>query len=157
MVALLAGGLTVSARAAEPADRLLAGAAVVDSTWHVGASAGQYSSTQEPSLQDEWDPNLQHVKNASSYGVQSRLTTRALVLQNPGGYPVALVKNDNYLAQDMLTRRAAALLQERGSKVTYDHLLLSATHDHNSPYYSTPAAGVWLFAPASHVTRTCGT
>ena len=123
----------------------MAGAAVVDSTWHVGASAGQYSSTAATDLADEWDPSVQHVKNASSYGVASRLTTRALVLQNPGGYPVALVKNDNYLAQDMLTRRAAQILAERGSKVTYEHLLLSATHDHNSPYYSTPAAGVWLF------------
>jgi hypothetical protein len=127
---------------------LLAGAAVVDATWHVGASAGQYSSTQGASLEEEWDPNLQHVKNASSYGVASRLSVRALVLRNPGQPPVALVKDDNYLSQDVLTRRAAQLLAAHGSEVTYDHLLVSATHDHNSPYYSTPAAGVWLFQDA---------
>src|SRR5581483_4380999 len=62
-----------------------------------------------------------------------------------GDAPVALVKIDNYLAQDELVRRAAQILAADGSKVTYDNLLLSATHDHNSPYYSTPAAGVWLF------------
>jgi hypothetical protein len=88
------------------------------------------------------------VKNASSYGVASRLSVRALVLSSPGGYPVALVKDDNYLSQDMLVRRAAQLLAERGSKVTYDHLLVSATHDHNSPYYSTPSAGVWVYQAA---------
>jgi hypothetical protein len=126
---------------------LLAGAAVVDASWHVGASAGQYSSTQDVSdpLASEWDPNLQHVKNAASYGMASRLSVRALVLQNPGQPPVALVKDDNYLAQDVLTRRAAQLLAAHGSKVTYDNLLVSASHDHNSPYYSTPSAGVWLF------------
>jgi hypothetical protein len=124
---------------------LLAGAAVVDASWHVGASAGQYSSAQQANLDEEWDPNLQHVKNAASYGMASRLSVRALVLQNPGQQPVALVKDDNYLAQDMLTRRASQILAADGSKVTYDNLLVSATHDHNSPYYSTPAAGVWLF------------
>ena len=122
---------------------LRAGVAVVDATWHVGASAGQYASTGDPT--GEWDPNVQSVKNASSYGVASRLTVRAIVLQSPGKPPVALVKDDNYLSQDMLIRRAAQLLADRGSAVTYDNLLVSATHDHNSPYYSTPAAGVWLF------------
>ena len=136
---------SVSRASATPG--LLAGAAVVDATWHVGASAGQYASTQDTSdpLASEWDPNLQHTKNASSYGVASRLSVRALVLQNPGQPPVALVKDDNYLSQDMLTRRAAQILAADGSEVTYDHLLVSATHDHNSPYYATPAAGVWLF------------
>jgi hypothetical protein len=150
LVALLLGGLvplSAVTHAAAPRPGLLAGVGVVDATWHVGASAGQYSSQQDVSdpLASEWDPNLQHVKNASSYGVASRLSVRALVLQNPGQPPVALVKNDNYLSQDVLTRRAAQLLAEHGSKVTYDHLLVSATHDHNSPYYATPAAGVWLF------------
>jgi hypothetical protein len=135
--------LSAVSRAATPG--LYAGAAVVDATWHVGASAGQYSSDQQVSLDEEWDPNLQHVKQAASYGVASRLSVRALVLRNPGQPPVALVKDDNYLAQDMLTRRAAQILAADGSAVTYENLLVSATHDHNSPYYATPAAGVWLF------------
>jgi hypothetical protein len=124
---------------------LRAGVGVVDATWHVGAGAGQYASDQSTDIQSEWDPNVQHVKQASSYGIASRLSIRALVLQSASGPPVALVKDDNYLAQDMLSRRAGQILAADGSKVTYDHILLSATHDHNSPYYSTPAAGVWLF------------
>jgi hypothetical protein len=144
VLVLLAAGLSVTAQAA-PVPGLLAGAASVDATWHVGASAGQYASTEDGT---EWDPNVQHVKNAASYGVASRLSIRALVLQSAGGQPVALVKDDNYLSQDMVIRRAAQLLADRGSKVTYEHLLVSATHDHNSPYYSTPAAGVWLFQDA---------
>jgi len=146
LTVLAATGVVTSAPAATPG--LRAGVGVVDATWHIGASAGQYASSQSPSLADEWDPNVQHVKNAASYGVASRLSIRALVLQSPGQPPVALVKDDNYLSQDMLVRRAAQLLAAQGSAVTYDHLLVSATHDHNSPYYSTPAAGVWLFQDA---------
>ncbi|MDQ1698486.1 MAG: hypothetical protein QOG34_349 [Frankiaceae bacterium] len=127
-----------------------AGVAVVDASWHVGAGAGQYASDNNPSnIQNEWDPNVQHVKQASSYGVQSRLQIRAIVAQDGMGHaPVALVKVDNYLAQDMLQRRIAQILSADGNPVTYDHLLVSATHDHNSPYYSSPAAGVWVFQDA---------
>ncbi|HVU71758.1 MAG TPA: hypothetical protein VHE83_02245 [Mycobacteriales bacterium] len=120
---------------------------MVDATWHVGAGAGQYASTQDFSnpVQSEWDPDLQHLKQASSYGIASRLSIRAIVLQSPGGQPVALVKIDNYLAQDTLVRRIGQLLAADHSAVTYDHVLLSATHDHSSPYYASAAAGVWLF------------
>ncbi|MDP9100562.1 MAG: hypothetical protein M3N21_00190 [Actinomycetota bacterium] len=126
---------------------LRAGVGVVDDTWHVGAGAGQYASNPNPQdVSFEWDPNLQHVKQASSYGVASRLSIRALVLRDGQGHPpVALVKTDNYLSQDMLSRRAAQILAADGSAVTYDHLMISATHDHNSPYYATPEAGVWAF------------
>jgi hypothetical protein len=126
---------------------LRAGVAVVDASWHVGAGAGQYASNNDPSnINNEWDPNVQHIKDASSYGVQSRLQIRAIVAQDgKGDAPIAMVKIDNYLAQDMLQRRIAQILAADGNPVTYDHLLVSATHDHNSPYYSTAAAGVWLF------------
>ena len=144
-VALMTGGVAVAKPDQGAWHGLLAGVGVADATWHVGAGAGQYASDQSADLNGEWDPNLQHFKQASSYGVASRLSMRAIVLQSPGGLPVAIVKDDNYLAQDMLSRRAAQILQADGSKVTYDHILLSATHDHNSPYYSTPAWGVWLF------------
>lgn len=153
VVALLAGtpALVASADPGRGQDRepagLLAGVGVVDATWHVGAGAGQYASTQDLSdpTRSEWDPNAQHVKDASSYGIASRLSIRALVLKSPGEAPVALVKDDNYLSQDLVVRRAAQILKAHGSAVSYEHLLVSATHDHNSPYYSTPAAGVWLF------------
>src|SRR4051794_15685117 len=154
LVHLLAGALvatgSVYALAADPAPDwtgLRAGVGEADATWHLGAGAGQYASTNNPSdLSNEWDPNVQHVKQASSYGVASRLTMRAIVLQDGQGHaPVALLKVDNYLAQDYLTRRIAAILAADGSKVTYDHILMSATHNHNSPYYSTPSWGVWAF------------
>lgn len=152
-LSVLVTGATAGAVSASPPPNLppalRAGAAVVDATWHVGASAGQYASDPEPDptdpLRDEWDPNVQATKKAPSYGVASRLSIRALVLQSSGGEPVALVKTDNYLTQDVLTRRAAQLLDEQGSAVSYEHLLVSSTHSHSSPYYATPAAGVWLF------------
>src|SRR4051794_33781896 len=171
---LIAAGGVAAVAGDEPAAAptgLRAGVAVVDATWHVGAGAGQYASDaafvptdadptdpasvagaiQEGAqrwpddVSNEWDPNVEHVKQRSSYGVASRLSIRAIVVQDGTGSPVALVKNDNYLAQDYLARRVAAILAADGSKVTYDNILMSATHDHNSPYYSTPSAGVWLF------------
>jgi hypothetical protein len=85
------------------------------------------------------------VKSQPAYGVQSRLSIRAIVVTDGTNPPVALVKNDNYLAQDFLARRIGQLLDEGDSGVTYENILMSATHNHSSPYYSTPAAGVWLF------------
>ncbi|MCU1591458.1 MAG: hypothetical protein JWP11_2714 [Frankiales bacterium] len=128
------------------AGTLQAGAAVVDDTWHVGASAGQYASTADGTA--EWDPNFHSVKNNPSYGVASRMSVRALVLKSGSDAPVAMVKQDLYLAQDLVVHRAAQILAADGSAVTYDNILVSATHDHNSPYYSTPAAGVWVFQDA---------
>ena len=147
---LASGAVAVVATAAPSAGDswtgLRAGVGVVDASWHLGASAGQYGSNEydgAPSLSDEWDPNVEHVKKRSADGMASRLSIRAIVLKdsNPQDPPVALVKVDNYLAQDLLTRRVAQILAADGSKVTYDNILMSATHDHNSPYYSTPAAG----------------
>jgi hypothetical protein len=144
------GTVGSTAGAAGPAaGTLRAGVAVVDDTWHVGASAGQYASSPgEDGLQSEWDPNAHSVTKAPSYGVASRTSVRSLVLQSGSDAPVALVKQDLYLAQDLVVRRAAQILADDGSKVTYENILVSATHDHNSPYYSTPAAGVWVFQDA---------
>lgn len=155
VTALVASGTVAVVATAAPSAApswtgLRAGVGVVDATWHVGAGAGQYASTEDPTdTSEEWDPNVQHVKDAPSYGVASRLSMRAIVLQDSkGDPPIALVKDDNYLAQDMLTRRVAQILAADGSKITYDNILVSASHDHNSPYYSSPAAGVWLFQDA---------
>ena len=170
-VASLVASGTVAAVATSAAPAgwtgLRAGVGVVDASWHLGAGAGQYASDVVPlpdfdpdhpenvvdyltsapdNLAYEWDPNVEHVKQRSANGMASRLSIRALVLQDgKGDAPIALVKVDNYLAQDFLTRRVAQILTADGSKVTYDNILMSATHDHNSPYYSTPAAGVWAF------------
>jgi hypothetical protein len=148
---VLGGVIGLTDAAARPAKGgwhgLRAGAAVVDATWHVGASAGQYAAqVSGPEIRGEWDPNLASVLKRSSYGVASRLSISAIVLQDgKGNAPIALVRDDNYLAQDMLTRRVAQLLQAHGTPVAFENILVSASHNHNSPYYSTPAAGVWLF------------
>src|SRR5436305_14569615 len=113
------GGLVALADSAHSSGwtGLRAGVGVVDASWHVGAGAGQYASDNDPSnIDSEWDPNLQHVKQASSYGVQSRLQIRAIVAQDSAGdAPIALVKIDNYLAQDTLQRRIAQILGADGN------------------------------------------
>ena len=140
-----------------------AGVGVVDATWHVGASAGQYASSRagledfdtdhpeayrprpEDLVASEFDPQLQSTKRTPSYGVQSRLSIRAIVVEGGDGTRIALVKNDNYLAQDTLLRRVGQLLAERGSKIDADHVLMTAAHNHSAPYYASPSWGVWLF------------
>ncbi|MEY2472478.1 MAG: hypothetical protein QOK28_1807 [Actinomycetota bacterium] len=167
VIAALLGAVTNPATAADGKTGLRAGVGVIDATFNVGASSGQYASGRPglegedwlESLQDQEvpeldpallvtapsDPNMHATKRAPSYGVQSRLSVRAIVVQSAAGAPVALLKSDNYLAQDMLVRRVGQLLARHGSRVTTDHILYSATHNHNSPYYTTPSVGVWLF------------
>ena len=137
-----------------PGPGLRAGVGVADMTWHVGAGAGQYASEpyedvdpEDPATVTEilpTDPNLHATKKASSYGVQSRLTARALMLEDAAGNEVVLVKTDNYLAQDLLVRRAAQLLPA-DLGIDHSRIVHSASHNHSSPYYSSPAAGVWVF------------
>ena len=127
---------------------LRAGVGVVDFSWHVGAGSGQHGSDGNGlanALQGgETDPNLHGTKKGPSHGIQSRLTARALVLEGSNGERVALVKTDNYLAQDLLVRRAAQLVDPTLG-LPHDRIVMSVTHDHSSPYYSTAAAGVWIF------------
>ena len=132
--------------------KVRAGVGIADATWRVGAGAGQYAE-KDPNAaslvtQDEIDPSSLATTQRRSYGVQSRLTYRALVVEGNNGERVALVKSDSYLAQDMLTRRAAQILAEGDSGVTFDNILLQASHNHSSPYYTTPGWGVWLFQDA---------
>ncbi|MEY2474961.1 MAG: hypothetical protein QOG87_276 [Actinomycetota bacterium] len=171
VVAALLAALPAVAQARKAApSRVLAGVGVVDATWNVGASAGQYASDRPGLEGEDWadslqggeapdvdptrlvtagfDPNVHSVKRKPSYGVESRLTVRAIVVQGPDGPPVALLKSDNYLAQDLLVRRVGQLLEAEGSRVRRDHILYSATHNHSSPYYTTAAAGVWAFQDA---------
>jgi hypothetical protein len=138
----------LTAKVAPPAPGLRAGVGVEDFTWHVGAGSGQHASDGNGLANalagEESDPNLHGTKKAPSYGVQSRLTARALVLEGSNGQRVALVKTDNYLAQDLLVRRAAQLV-DPALGLPHDRIVMSVTHDHSSPYYSTAAAGVWIF------------
>ena len=140
----------VDAQVAVPVSQVRAGVAVTDITWNVGSGAGQYAGDREEvDLQEgEIDPHMHSVKSEPSKGVHSRLTTRTLVVEGNNGEKVALVKTDNYLAQDLYTRRAAQHLAAAGSSITYDDIVLSATHNHSSPYNMSPSAGLLLFQDA---------
>jgi hypothetical protein len=128
---------------------LRVGVATVDASWRVGAGSGQYAEKEPGALGlltgGFVDPFHHSVAQRPSYGVQSRLDYRALVVEGSDGDRVALVKSDSYLAQDLLTRRAAQILAEGDSGIGYDELVLMASHNHSSPYRTTPAAGVWAF------------
>ena len=151
------------------ASRVRVGVGVVDMTPDVGYCAGQYcdTSTVAPpildlqddpvaladylvalpdSLNSEPDPFLTHKLKKKSYGVQSRLTARAIVVEGVNGKRIALLKTDNYLAQDMLLRRVGQILDDHGtSGISYDDILHHVTHNHSAAYYSTLAVGVWTF------------
>src|SRR5436190_19159785 len=124
----------VGAKAATPASHIKAGMGIADATWAVGAAAGQYGTTPQPqnTVAGDTDPYGYAVKKNKSYGVESRLSIRALVVEGSNHRRVALVKADNYLAQDLLVRRAAQLLPPAAG-ISYDRILLHVTHDHSSP------------------------
>lgn len=125
-----------------------AGVGIADMTPDVGYCAGQYCDSTN--LFDgvsggDIDPFATHKTKRSSYGVQSRLTARAIVVEGNNGKRVVLLKTDNYLAQDALMRRVGQLLAAAGSSIGYEQILHSATHNHSSSYSSTPSWGVWVF------------
>jgi hypothetical protein len=142
---------TAGANAADSASHVRAGVGVADATWNVGAGAGQHASERNVGGEVDgtapFDPNLTSGKNEPSWGVQSRLSIRALVVEGSDGQKVALVKADNYLAQDHLQRRIEQLL-DPALGITRHNLVFSATHDHSSPYDLTPSFGVWAFEDA---------
>jgi hypothetical protein len=126
-----------------------AGAAAVDATWHVGASAGQYASDGTFGVDPDagtYNPTTESIRRAPSYGVQSRLQVRAIVVEGANGQRFAIAKTDQYIPQDLLYRRAAQLLEEQGDcGITAQTLTMTATHDHSSPMYSSTSWGVWAF------------
>jgi hypothetical protein len=133
-----------AATAATDGGRLEAGVAVVDTTYHVGSSAGQYATTRDSGYGDH-DPHFQQGKNQASYGIQSRLTARAIVVRQAGGEKLALLKTELYIPQDLLWRRVAHLLEQRGIGIGRHNLTMSVSHNHSSPYYSSTAWGAWAF------------
>lgn len=140
--------LLATASAASADGQVQAGAAVLDGTYNVGSSAGQYASTKAEGY-GEYDPHLQQVKNQASYGVQSRETIQALVVKGAGGAYAALVSNDHYVPQDALWRRTAQLASEAtGGALNERNVTLAVTHNHSSPSYSSLNPGVWTFQDA---------
>src|SRR3954454_2400811 len=111
-LAVVLGCTMLAVAPAGASAQVQAGAAVVDGTYHVGNSAGQYASTRDGGYGDP-DPHLQSVKNQASYGVQSRESVRAIVVRGGDGRYVAIVSDDHYVPQDALWRRTAQLLDAR--------------------------------------------
>jgi hypothetical protein len=147
LAALAAAALLAPMSASGQTGPLKAGVAVVDGSWHVGASAGQYASDGSfvhPS-EGNYDPTALSTRRQSSYGMQSRLQIRALVVEGPSGERFALVKNDLYIPQDLLWRRTAQLLEAGDSEIGRDSLMMAVSHNHSSPYYSSTSWGAWTF------------
>ena len=154
-----------------------AGVASVDATWHVGASGGQFAAHQAPPgssgtpgeevlsgelpdgepEQEYVDPFLHAKRKRPARGIQSRIVTRALVVEDGEGDRVAIVGNDLYLPNDLVNRRVAQLLEEHDLLVANglkdgvvtgigeDDLAITVSHNHNSAFYSTPSWGAWVF------------
>jgi hypothetical protein len=139
----------VSAAAASSASAAVqAGVAVVDGTYNVGSSAGQYASTriENPGDYGDVDPHLQQVKNQASYGVQSREKVKGLVIRGANGQYIAIVTNSHYVPQDALWRRTAQILSaDTNGLINEKNLTLSVNHNHSSPSYSSLDWGVWSF------------
>ena len=149
----LPGGIDKDLPAPSAAGTVRAGVGVADFTPPVGFCAGQYCAAiyEAPGeyitaiTTGASDPYVSaHIKTQST-GVQSRLDTRAIVVEGSNGKRVALVKIDNYLAQDLLMRRVGQLLAQGSSGIGYEQIFNQATHNHSAAYYSTLAAGVWVF------------
>ena len=132
VAALACASVLATAGAAEAEVR--AGAASVDASWHVGASAGQYADDGTPVGEHGVDPGAHSTRRAPSYGVQSRLSARAIVVEGSDGTRVAIVKQDLYIAQD-----------QGDCGIGRGNLTMAVTHNHSSPYYSSPSWGVWAF------------
>ena len=121
-----------------------AGVASVDASWHIGASGGQFSATEPPFSAEAIDPHMHSTKKRPSKGLGSQVTVRALVVEGANGEKVAIVSHDLYLPQDLLTRRIAAQV-ESSTGIPAENVMVTASHNHNSPYYSTPGWGTWIF------------
>ena len=128
--------------------QIRAGVGVVDASWHVGASAGQYApkAADDPSHGSIVDPSAHSTTNVPSYGIQSRLRVRAIVVQrDENGPKFAMASTDLYIPQDLLWRRAAQLIAAHGIGIDQSNFVMTITHDHSSPYYTSTAPGAWAF------------
>src|SRR3954452_5327689 len=94
---VLALALLVPAPAGAKEGQVKAGVAVLDGTYHVGNSSGQYAPTRDGGYGDV-DPHAEQVKNQASYGVQSRESVRALVIKTGSG-PIPDMGSDDRSAR----------------------------------------------------------
>ncbi|MGH2830331.1 MAG: hypothetical protein ACRDJM_07585, partial [Actinomycetota bacterium] len=186
-VALAVGIVASSLAVAAPAPAGVvsrAGVGMVDATWHVGASAGQYAGhrpcdvtviadvdpeafADECASEDtlttlqKFDAGNHSTRRAPSYGIQSRLSVRALLVEGPDPADpsktnrVAILKNDLYIPQDLLWRRTAQILEDRDLTrrlagepemgIGRGNFTMAVSHNHSSPFYSSTGWGVWAY------------
>jgi glycerophosphoryl diester phosphodiesterase len=141
---------------AAPTGQARAGVAIKDASWHLGASAGQFSATGVGIARDRgYDPYGHSVRKVGSDTLGTRITTRALVVEGANGRRIAIASNDLYLPNDLLHRRTAQLLAEHDALaqlqggvvtgITDANLATTSSHSHTSPFYSTPGWGTWIF------------
>ena len=135
----------------------MAGVASVDTSWHLGASGGQFADTDAPVDPEFVDPHAHAVRKEPTEEIGSRILARALVVQGADGNRIAVVGNDLYLPNDLLNRRVAQLVQAHDQQVaaglaegptvgiTDQTLAITVSHNHNSAFYSTPSWGTWIF------------
>ena len=130
-----------------PGGSARAGVAKVEASWHIGASGGQFAEHQNgPFTEEAVDPHAHSTRKVSSKGLASDVTVRALVVEDADHEKVAIVSHDLYLPQDLLTRRIGALVERAtNGEITADHVMVTASHNHNSAFYSTPGWGTWVF------------
>jgi uncharacterized protein YjdB/predicted transcriptional regulator with HTH domain len=135
-----------------------AGVAIADASWHLGASAGQFAETGVGIARDAgFDPYVHSVRKVGSDILGTRITARALVVEDGDGRRVGVIANDLYLPNDFLHRRVVQLLREHDHQVqlgtkqgpitglSKGNLAITASHSHTSPFYSTPGVGTWIF------------
>jgi hypothetical protein len=133
-----------------------AGVGERDASWHLGASAGQFSSTGVGIAREAgFDPYGHSVRKVGADILGTRIKTRALVVEDGDGNRVAVVANDLYLPNDLLHRRVAQKLREHDALasvaggivtgITGENLATTVSHSHTSPFYSTPSWGPWIF------------
>ena len=151
---------TTAAAATAAKKAVRAGAAKIDATWRVGASAGQYAG-KSPGMIDTHGQTVEpHGLSATqhpSHGIHSRDWVRALVLEGANGDRMAVVTNDLYIPQDLINRRVGQIIAahdraiEQGTAkgtptgITQENLTISISHNHTSPYYSSTAWGAMAF------------
>ncbi|MGB1557111.1 MAG: hypothetical protein ACPHCJ_04945 [Oceanococcaceae bacterium] len=130
---------------------LRAGVAVVDASWHFGASAGQFAASGAGIDNGRgFDPYVHSVRKVGSDILGSRISTRALIIEGDNTERVAVIANDLYLPNDLLRRRVLQLLAiealaGRDIGITEQNLAITVSHSHTSPFYSTPSIGPWVF------------
>ena len=141
-----------SARAADTR----AGVAVKDATWHVGASRrpvhrrhrpGGRASRRRPAPAHDQEAHLRRRRRCAR-------STRALRGRGRPGRPRRDRRQRPLPAAGLPDRRVASLLArarprlaggQRSTGITDENLAITASHNHKTPFYSTPGWGTAIF------------